>query len=56
MIRCVFTNLPYGARLMFYEPKNQNHGLPKNPFNSLVIPRPIGWISSVDSDGVFTHG
>jgi len=53
MIRCVFTNLPYGARLMFYEPKNQNHGLPKNPFNSLVIPRPIGWISSVDSDGVF---
>lgn len=38
---------------MFYEPKNQNHGLPKNPFNSLVIPRPIGWISSVDSDGVF---
>ena len=38
---------------MFYEPKNQNHGLPKNPFNSLVIPRPIGWISSIDSEGVF---
>ena len=37
---------------MFYEP-NQNHGLPKNPFNSLVIPRPMGWISSIDSDGVF---
>ena len=32
---------------MFYEPK-EGHGLPKNPFNSLVIPRPIGWISSVD--------
>ena len=35
---------------MFYEPK-EGHGLPKNPFNSLVIPRPIGWISSVDGDG-----
>ncbi|MEQ8954798.1 MAG: flavin reductase family protein [Gammaproteobacteria bacterium] len=38
---------------MFYQPKNKDHGLAKNPFNSLVIPRPIGWISSVDSDGVF---
>ncbi|NKB33165.1 MAG: flavin reductase family protein [Pseudomonadales bacterium] len=38
---------------MFYEPKKKNHGLPKNPFNSLVIPRPIGWISTVDEDGVF---
>ncbi|MGB0230438.1 MAG: flavin reductase family protein [Pseudohongiellaceae bacterium] len=53
MIPSAFANLAYGARPMFYEPKNQNHGLPKNPFNSLVIPRPIGWISSVDSDGVF---
>lgn len=35
---------------MFYEPKD-GHGLSKNPFNSLVIPRPIGWISSVDKDG-----
>ncbi|MDD9889967.1 MAG: flavin reductase family protein [Gammaproteobacteria bacterium] len=38
---------------MFYEPRKKNHGLPKNPFNSLVIPRPIGWISSVDKNGVF---
>ena len=37
---------------MFYEPIKQDHGLSKNPFNSLVIPRPIGWISSVDSKGV----
>ncbi|MDD9877721.1 MAG: flavin reductase family protein [Magnetovibrio sp.] len=35
---------------MFYEPKN-GHGLSKNPFNSLVVPRPIGWISSVDGAG-----
>jgi flavin reductase (DIM6/NTAB) family NADH-FMN oxidoreductase RutF len=38
---------------MFYEPKNKDHGLPRNPFNSLIIPRPIGWISSVDEAGVF---
>lgn len=37
---------------MFYEPKKKNHGLPRNPFNSLVVPRPIGWISSVDGTGV----
>lgn len=35
---------------MFYEPKD-GHGLSKNPFNSLVVPRPIGWISSIDGDG-----
>ena len=35
---------------MFYQPKD-GHGLAKNPFNSLVVPRPIGWISSVDGDG-----
>ena len=36
---------------MFYEPKKKNHGLPRNPFNSLIVPRPIGWISSVDAEG-----
>lgn len=38
---------------MFYQPKNHDHGLSKNPFNSLVLPRPIGWISTVSGDGVF---
>ncbi|MEX0963906.1 MAG: flavin reductase family protein [Pseudohongiellaceae bacterium] len=37
---------------MFYEPKKKNHGLARNPFNSLIIPRPIGWISSCDEKGV----
>ena len=37
---------------MYYEPVKQDHGLPKNPFNSLVIPRPIGWITTVDPEGV----
>ena len=37
---------------MFYEPVKNNHGLSKNPFNSLVVPRPIGWISSIDTEGI----
>lgn len=35
---------------MFYEPKN-GHNLPHNPFNALVTPRPIGWISTRSADG-----
>lgn len=35
---------------MFYEPKDP-HGLKHNPFNGLVVPRPIGWISSMDRNG-----
>jgi flavin reductase (DIM6/NTAB) family NADH-FMN oxidoreductase RutF len=30
---------------MFYRPED-GHGLPHNPFNALVVPRPIGWIST----------
>jgi flavin reductase (DIM6/NTAB) family NADH-FMN oxidoreductase RutF len=35
---------------MFYRPQD-GHGLPHNPFNALVVPRPIGWISSLAADG-----
>jgi flavin reductase (DIM6/NTAB) family NADH-FMN oxidoreductase RutF len=35
---------------MFYEPKD-GHGLPHNPFNALITPRPIGWISTRGADG-----
>lgn len=35
---------------MFYEPKD-GHGLTHNPFNAIVTPRPIGWISTRGSDG-----
>lgn len=35
----------------FYEPA-QGHGLAHDPFNALVAPRPIGWISSQDGEGV----
>ena len=34
---------------MFYK-ASEPHGLPHNPFNGLIIPRPIGWISSMDKD------
>ncbi len=36
---------------MFYTPKD-GHGLPHNPFNAIVTPRPIGWISTRSADGV----
>lgn len=36
---------------MFYRPGRERHGLPRNPFNALVVPRPIGWISSLAPDG-----
>lgn len=35
---------------MFYRPEN-GHGLPHNPFNALITPRPIAWISSRDAEG-----
>jgi len=35
---------------MFYRPE-EGHGLPHNPFNAIVSPRPIGWISTRGSDG-----
>jgi flavin reductase (DIM6/NTAB) family NADH-FMN oxidoreductase RutF len=36
---------------MFYRPAD-GHGLPHNPFNAIVTPRPIGWISTQDGAGV----
>jgi flavin reductase (DIM6/NTAB) family NADH-FMN oxidoreductase RutF len=35
---------------MFYRPA-EGHGLPHNPFNAIVTPRPIGWISTRDAEG-----
>jgi flavin reductase (DIM6/NTAB) family NADH-FMN oxidoreductase RutF len=37
---------------MFYETKENRHGLPRNPFKSCIVPRPIGWISTLGADGV----
>jgi flavin reductase (DIM6/NTAB) family NADH-FMN oxidoreductase RutF len=36
---------------MYYEPGVTHHGLPHDPFKSCVVPRPIGWISTVDAQG-----
>lgn len=35
---------------MFYRPAD-GHGLPHNPFNALITPRPIGWISTRSAAG-----
>jgi flavin reductase (DIM6/NTAB) family NADH-FMN oxidoreductase RutF len=35
----------------FYEPRD-GHRLPHDPFNAIVGPRPIGWISSVSAGGI----
>ena len=37
---------------MFYETRDNKHGLKHDPFKALVVPRPIGWISSIDDNGV----
>ena len=34
-----------------YDPR-QGHRLPHDPFNAIIGPRPIGWISSLSGDGV----
>jgi flavin reductase (DIM6/NTAB) family NADH-FMN oxidoreductase RutF len=34
----------------FYEPA-QGHGLPHDPFNAIVGPRPIGWVSTMGANG-----
>ena len=35
---------------MFYQPKNKPFSI--DPYKSLIFPRPIGWISSVDKKGI----
>lgn len=37
---------------MFYEPEKNNHGLKRPPFKSCVVPRPIGWLSTISASGI----
>lgn len=37
---------------MDYDPRSEPHNLAHDPTTSLVVPRPIGWISSLGPDGV----
>ena len=36
---------------MFYEPRKRDHGLRHDPFKALVVPRPIGWITTISAAG-----
>ncbi len=36
---------------MFYETDGNKHGLPHDPFKSCIVPRPIGWITTLGTDG-----
>jgi len=37
---------------MHYDTAKRDHGLPHDPFKALVVPRPIGWVSTIGKDGV----
>lgn len=37
---------------MHYDTALRDHGLPHDPFKALVVPRPIGWVSTLSADGV----
>ena len=37
---------------MHYDPRRNDHGLPHDPFTALVVPRCIGWISTISRQGV----
>jgi flavin reductase (DIM6/NTAB) family NADH-FMN oxidoreductase RutF len=37
---------------MHYDPEKNDHGLARSPFKSCVVPRPIGWISTVSHTGI----
>ena len=36
---------------MYYETVTNDHGLPYNPLKACVVPRPIGWIATLDAAG-----
>ncbi len=42
--------MPADSDRHFYEP-SKGHGLPHDPFNAIIGPRPIGWISTRGQDG-----
>ncbi len=42
--------LPLQSDFHSYEPR-AGHGLPHDPFNAIVGPRPIGWVSTRAADG-----
>ncbi len=43
--------MPDHAQDYFYEP-DKGHGLPHDPLNAIIGPRPIGWVSTVGRNGM----
>jgi flavin reductase (DIM6/NTAB) family NADH-FMN oxidoreductase RutF len=41
---------------MDYDPRSEPHGLAHDPTTSLVVPRPIGWITTISPAGVVNLG
>src|SRR5271170_7747779 len=37
---------------MDYDPRSEPHNLAHDPTTSLVVPRPIGWISTISPSGI----
>lgn len=41
-----------GGEDVYYDPEIETSGLPHSPFTACCVPRPIGWMSTVSSDGI----
>src|SRR3954464_12173699 len=41
----------YDSPAMYYETDKNDHGLRYNPLKACVVPRPIGWITTIDAAG-----
>lgn len=37
---------------MFYDALTNKHGLRHDPWKALIVPRPIGWVSTISKDGI----
>jgi flavin reductase (DIM6/NTAB) family NADH-FMN oxidoreductase RutF len=37
---------------VFYETRENRHGLKHDPFKALAVPRPIGWVSTIGKTGI----
>ena len=37
---------------MHFDPRAKNRPLPHDPFTALVVPRPIGWITTISRNGI----
>lgn len=47
VVRAEFTEPP-----MHYDPRSEQRPLPYDPFKSCTVPRPIGWLSTLSTNGV----